>query len=230
MGQDMIISTFTFRRDRSTGRASVNFAAAREALDAVPDAKQFLWDEPEEVIFRDDFVAASKLHEGDADYDPLDDIVPNRAFGHAILRDLEDALEGRQVSTLTVGAWDIYVAGGLSWGDEPSDAFEVFNWAWQLPTSVLTALGVRSPQDDPDAEALDKLAIGLGTTSEWSSDELEWIATVIGEVRPNPGFGDRQEYLTKFTQSRGFDPRERPDLVGYIDDSTDDSTDTAEDE
>ena len=221
MGQDMILSAFTFRRDSKTGWPAADFEAAHRALDAITDPALFLWEDPEFVLGENEFIEAAQRRTDDV-YQVLSDITANRALARRVLNDLEGEFDGRQVGVLSIGPWKVLVAGGLSWGDDPSDAFAVFNWAWQLPTSVLTALGVQSTDDDPDAVALDKLAIGLGTASEWSSDDFEWIATVIGEVRPNPGYGDHEEYLTKFRKSRGIDPRQRPDLANYIADDTGD--------
>lgn len=54
-----------------------------------------------------------------------------------------------------------------------------------------------------DTEVVDRIALGLGTQSKWGSDELEWIADLIGMVRPHPGDTDPARYLREWEQGRG---------------------------
>lgn len=64
-----------------------------------------------------------------------------------------------------------------------------------------------------DTEVVDKIAVGLGTQETWSgADALEWIANVIGDVRPHPG-DSADHYVRTFRIATGRDPD--PD---YIDD------------
>lgn len=53
-----------------------------------------------------------------------------------------------------------------------------------------------------DRRALDALAVGLGTTFEWGSDELEWIAEAIGTARPHPG-DSADDYVERFEAETG---------------------------
>jgi hypothetical protein len=44
---------------------------------------------------------------------------------HRSVEKLEEALEGRQFALLGMGGTDVYLTGGLSWGDSPTQAFEL---------------------------------------------------------------------------------------------------------
>ena len=57
-----------------------------------------------------------------------------------------------------------------------------------------------------DQRALDVIAMGLGTISDWGSQEFEWIANVLGEVRPHPGTDDPSRYYIDFLDDTGRDP------------------------
>lgn len=65
------------------------------------------------------------------------------AAGRHIIDRLEVALTGsRETTWLTVGGYKLYLSGGLSWGDEPTDDSSVIQNAnrW-LPESVFLAMG-----------------------------------------------------------------------------------------
>ncbi|HEX3735216.1 MAG TPA: hypothetical protein VHU86_08680 [Solirubrobacterales bacterium] len=86
-------------------RQHPDFAAAHRAVDAVTAADI---EEPEE--FSDlDPDSESALHE---------DL-------HRQLDELERSFEGREFTWITVRGADVYVTGGLSWGDSPTHAFEI---------------------------------------------------------------------------------------------------------
>jgi hypothetical protein len=57
-----------------------------------------------------------------------------------------------------------------------------------------------------DQRAIDVIACGLGTKTEWSSEELEWIADVIGSVRPHPGDTTPPRFYIDFTEATGRTP------------------------
>lgn len=75
---------------------------------------------------------------------------------------------------------------------------------------------------DRNAQVLDQIALGLGTKDEWDSGELEWIADLVGTVRPFPGFTGGG-YVAQFTAARGFDPRKVPALADFIEDDDDET-------
>jgi hypothetical protein len=54
-----------------------------------------------------------------------------------------------------------------------------------------------------DQRAVDVIACGLGTKSEWSSEDLEWIADVIASVRPHPGDTEPPRYYIDFAEATG---------------------------
>lgn len=57
-----------------------------------------------------------------------------------------------------------------------------------------------------DMWAIDKIATLLGTSSEWKgADYLQWIADIIGSVRPHPGDNDGDGYAIDFRNATGRD-------------------------
>jgi hypothetical protein len=68
-----------------------------------------------------------------------------------------------------------------------------------------------------DQWAIDKIAVGLGTRTEWPGAEtLEWIANVIGTVRPHPGDA-APRYRAEFEAATG-----RPAPADFIGDEGED--------
>lgn len=60
-----------------------------------------------------------------------------------------------------------------------------------------------SKQNYTDQSVLDQIAVGLGTSMEWDGAEaLEWIASLISEVRPNVGVED-SKYEERFEAATG---------------------------
>jgi hypothetical protein len=55
-----------------------------------------------------------------------------------------------------------------------------------------------------DERAIDVIALGLGAEAEWSSEDLEWIADVIGWVRPHPG-NTKGDYVIAFEDATSRD-------------------------
>lgn len=55
-----------------------------------------------------------------------------------------------------------------------------------------------------DEHILDCIAAYLGREDEWSgADACEYIANVIGLVRPHPGIGPGDEYAATFAAATG---------------------------
>lgn len=48
---------------------------------------------------------------------------------HAVLKEVEDSLHGRDVGSWRLGPLIIFESGGMSWGDAPTDACDVW-WKW----------------------------------------------------------------------------------------------------
>src|SRR5699024_253497 len=82
-------------------------------------------------------------------------------------------------------------------GADPSDWEHSDDDAVNILQDMATVL--RAAKRDRDA--LDKIAVGLGTKPEWDAAELEWIADVVSSVRPHPG--DEPDYETLFAASPG---------------------------
>ena len=57
---------------------------------------------------------------------------------------LAEALVSDEIADFRVGEYRLYLTGGLSWGDAPTDAFEGLNAVFHLPKAVLDALHIRT--------------------------------------------------------------------------------------
>ncbi|WP_367139669.1 MULTISPECIES: hypothetical protein [Streptomyces] len=69
---------------------------------------------------------------------------------------------------------------------------------------------------------VDAIALGLGTSPEWSGpDTLKWIAEAIGTVRDEPGNAEPIEYLKRWSERYGFDPLSSKFLSAHIDEGVD---------
>ena len=67
-----------------------------------------------------------------------------------VVATLEDS---RQVGMFQICGWDIYLTGGLSWGDDPTDVMGTWNklWDWgDLALEVYKAAGLDFPPAGPD--------------------------------------------------------------------------------
>lgn len=115
MGADMFISALAARRGTSLDWDTAELAIrALDRLELERIADELGWDED-------------------------DDDVAERLRG--AVQAVRKALTGgsRELDVLEFGTWDIYVTGGLSWGDSPTDLFDAF---WALDASGLaTAIG-----------------------------------------------------------------------------------------
>jgi len=64
------------------------------------------------------------------------------AEAESVLMDAADALDSRYVGSFSHKGMVFYVAGGLSWGDEPCEQYALFRKCLCLPPKVLKACGV----------------------------------------------------------------------------------------
>lgn len=216
MGADMIIASIAIPVEQSLP----DFEKGRRALEGVTDPTSFSLDdygEPGDI--------GLELIPGyDPEADPGDDGWPTLETLKRVGRIIVDALEevisvyGREVTALDVAGYRLFLSGGPSYGDAPTEAAAAIWRIGVLPPDVRRAMGVvdksrRLSRLDgstgplTDTDVVDAIALGLGTKSQWSgADELEWIAEVVGRVRPHPGNSDPRPYRAAFAAQRGGDP------------------------
>lgn len=224
-----------------TRTAPLAFHAGRDRLKSVTDPSLFNFGDPIAEI-------DALLPDLDPDIEVTDeDLVPVLTYaqqaGAAIIDHLEEALtDSGEVNAITVAGYNLFVAGGVSHGDDLSDGYTAIADAHKLPESVLTAMGFVPDPTQPlarkngnrgrvtDTDVIDAIALGLGTRSEWSGgDCLEWIADGIGAVREYPGDvpNGPAGYLARWRERFGFDPLSSDFLEQFVDDQ---ATETEDDE
>lgn len=141
------------------------------------------------------------------------------------------ALDSRETTFLTVADYRLYISGGLSNGDTPTNVTQAIWDAYKLPESVILAMGFIPDYEQPlshansrgasapltDTDVVDAIALGLGTSPEWpGTDTLKWIAEAIGKVRDEPGNAEPVEYLKRWSERHGLDPLSSKFLSAYI--------------
>ncbi|MFE7115000.1 hypothetical protein ACFU99_06185 [Streptomyces sp. NPDC057654] len=241
MGKSMITAAIAFPAECTE---PPNFDRGRQMLDEITDASLFIFDEPEREL-----CALLPNLDGESDLVDKDGEVLidyARRAGLVIIDNLEKALDfretgsgeatySREIDLFTVAGYRIYISGGLSGLDAPTNACQAFEDAYKLPKSVFLGMGFiwdcylplsrangsgdHTPPTDTDV--VDAIALGLGTSSEWpGTDTLKWIAEVIGTVRDEPGSRDPREYREAFAAERAFDPREDGFLAKYTNEET----------
>ncbi|MEU7320915.1 hypothetical protein AB0465_14070 [Streptomyces griseoviridis] len=226
MGASMLTATIAFPAESTE---PPNFDRGRQLLEAITDASLFTFDEPEaelEVL----------LPDLDGESDLVDEngevlIEYARRAGLVIINNLEKALDFRETTYLTVAAYRLYISGGLSNGDTPTNAAQAIWDAYKLPESVLLAMGFIPDYEQPlahansrgastpltDTDVVDAIALGLGTSPEWpGTDTLKWIAEAIGKVRDEPGNAEPAEYLKRWSARYGFGSLSSQFLSAYI--------------
>ncbi|MFJ5724749.1 hypothetical protein [Streptomyces sp. NPDC093149] len=227
MGASMLTATIAFPAESTE---PPNFDRGRQLLEEITDASLFTFDEPE-----------AELEEVLPDLDGESDLVDKdgevrieyaRHAGLVIIDNLEEALDSRETTFLTVADYRIYISGGLSSGGSPTDATGAIWDAYKLPESVLLAMGFIPDYELPlsrangsgdhtpltDTDVVDAIALGLGTSPEWpGTDTLKWIAEAIGKVRDEPGNAEPVEYLKRWSERYGIDPLSSKFLSAYID-------------
>jgi hypothetical protein len=119
MGADLLITALVIDQDRAP-----DFDAAHAAINSVS---------AEQVEFPDEFW----------DHDPETDsgLDAIRHELRASLSDLEASLQqSRELASLSIRGATIYLTGGLSSGDAPTELFETISRLWAVP-AVLAAAG-----------------------------------------------------------------------------------------
>jgi hypothetical protein len=119
MGADMLIASLVI-----PSGAQPDFAAAHRRVEAVIAADI---DEPDEFLDLPD----PGTPEG---------LLALREDLHRCLTELEDALVGREFTWTEVRDAKVYLTGGLSWGDSPTEAFELVD-RLRAVRGVLAAAG-----------------------------------------------------------------------------------------
>lgn len=213
MSADMLTATIAVPADREQ---PIAFAHGRHMIEEISEVDLFKFDDPESQLdeLLDNFDPGTHL---DADGAPTLEVV--RRASLMIVDALQEALDSKETSTITAAGYLIYVSGGPSWGDAPTDAAEAIWNAYYLPETVLRTMGFvpdyslplsrsnGNPGRVSDTDVVDAIALGLGTKPKWSgADDLEWIADTISAVRPHPGDRDPVEYRQEFTEQHSFDP------------------------
>lgn len=131
--------------------SSADHNRALETLEQITDTSDFNFPDTDTVENLTDNFAIDPEDDGDL---TLDHYV---AAGENILYDLYNTLDtdnyqSTQVERLTYNSNGVirhlFLAGGMSYGDDPSEAFAAINNARYLPASVLGALGL-SVTDSP---------------------------------------------------------------------------------
>lgn len=53
-----------------------------------------------------------------------------------VINSFFDRLNGREVARFSRLGRDFYITGGMSWGDSPTDTFDIFSDFWDLPEEI----------------------------------------------------------------------------------------------
>ncbi|MFB7597589.1 hypothetical protein [Streptomyces sp. NPDC056160] len=227
MGASMLTATIAFPAESTE---PPNFDRGRQLLEEITDASLFTFDEPEAEL-------EELLPDLDGESDLVDEngevlIEYARRAGLVIINNLEEALDSRETTFLTVADYRLYISGGPSNGDTPTNATQAIWDAYKLPESVLLGMGFIPDYEQPlsransrgastpltDTDVVDAIALGLGTSPEWpGTDTLKWIAEAIGKVRDEPGNAEPVKYLKRWSERHGFDLLSSKFLSAYID-------------
>ncbi|MFI9629304.1 hypothetical protein [Streptomyces sp. NPDC052042] len=209
--------------------APIDFDHGRQLVGEITDNATFDLDDPEWQI--EDVL--------DVDFDPEQHLGPDgrpslgilRLYGRRLIDDLEEALgpDDDEVNEIIVAGYRLYISGGVSPGDPPTEAACAIRNAYCLPHSVLQAMGFVPDYNKPlsrangstgavtDTDIVDAIALHLGTNPDWSGcDKLTQIADLIGAVRKHPGGVDPVEYYEYYTAETGFDPLDDNFLASQI--------------
>lgn len=219
MSADMLIATIAVPAGE---HHHIDYDAGRKAVEAISDPGQYKFDDIETEIDVLLTGVSDEIAVFDEDGRPQTQYL--QMAGLAIIANLEEALVSREVDMITAGGYEIYLSGGLSWGDAPTDAAEAIWDAHRLPVIVLEAMGFitdchegESKQRPTDTDIVDAIALGLGTRVEWSgADELEWIADTVAKARSHPGGQEPDDYIKSFATQRRLNPIDDPFLRQYL--------------
>jgi hypothetical protein len=106
MGAEMLIACLAIDEDLHP-----DFAAAHRAVDVVISS---------DIEERDEFLDLP-------DPDTRDGLSALHQDLHRCLTELEQALSGREFTCMALRGANVYVTGGFSWGDSPTEAFVLVN-------------------------------------------------------------------------------------------------------
>ncbi|MFF8902605.1 hypothetical protein ACF082_34625 [Streptomyces lydicus] len=230
MGVSMLTATIAFPAESTE---PPNFDRGRQLLEKIEDPSLFTFDEPETEI-------EALLPDLGGESDLVDEngevlIEYARRVGFVVINKLEEALDSRETTFLTVANYRLYISGGPSSGDSPTNATQAIWDAYKLPESVLVGMGFIPDYELPlsrangsgdhtpltDTDVVDAIALGLGTSPDWSGAyALAWIADAIGKVRNHPGGRDPRKYQAEFTKEHAVDPLDDSFLAMYVGEGT----------
>lgn len=133
MGADMLLSTIHFHEGANLDEIE------KKMLELIPTfTDEELFKHYDEVEESHGFVAVPK---------EADSI---RKYMAQIVTDTFESLYYRDVNDISFKGWVIYVTGGMSWGDDPTESFSIFDAFNNLPER-LGNLQEIEPQISPEA-------------------------------------------------------------------------------
>ncbi len=97
-----------------------------------------------------------------------------------------DGEEPGDIGKIRIDGYDVTVLQGRVTYTEVGEGMR--------PTEVTTSEPSANPTPWTDAEALNEIALLLGTTDEWDADTLDEIARFVAHARPYPGSIGSDEY------------------------------------
>jgi len=111
--------------------------------------------------------------------DDEDEDLKERLKGH--LADFREGIDDdrwRDLTWITVGPYKVYVSGGMSWGDSPTESFNAINEL--VASGVLTAAGFDDDQPWATIETIARQILGHAypdkTFDELTDEEIETVA------------------------------------------------------
>lgn len=118
MGADMCLMVIAHPRGKK-----IDLAKGMRYIDHLTDSDVTnAKDDPSFEFF--DFQA---LNEPDAlDLEGYKDLL------RTLATEVVESLNRRDVTTLRIFGWELYVTGGMTWGDDPTETFNLWNQLWQL--------------------------------------------------------------------------------------------------
>jgi hypothetical protein len=127
---------------------TLGWALGHEAIDAM--SNEAIIEAGKETGWYDNEIAEGMADEPHPLFDPEGDdaAVRMRSLAHDLFDDLRrDLTDFTEVSEHTVPGWHIFVTGGFSFGDAPTEAYEHFSQALEF-LDVLKAIGFWVGEDE----------------------------------------------------------------------------------
>ena len=167
MGADLAIITLYSYKDLEQFPEKERGSRMLEALDKCFES--FNEDEWIEFIEQNELNDLSEMVSelGDVDKESLYKYVKET------IDDFVNCLTGREVSHWFDREICVFVTGGMSWGDDPTDAFDLFNRIFDLPQSILDAGGFMTRR--PRAEDILLTCYGDSLGESLKSELKAWI-------------------------------------------------------